>query len=216
MALPAIAPYPLPLPAELPPNRVRWRVDPGRAALLVHDLQHYFLSAFPPAGPPLEPALANTARLLAAARAARVPVFYSHQRGGQSPEQRGLQLDFWGPGLPADEHARGMPAAVAPEPGDRLVLKWKYSAFVRTDLAEQLAALGRDQLVITGVYAHIGVQMTAADAWQRDLRAFVVADAVADFSAEQHREALRWTAGKCAVVLDTARVLEQLSGRGDE
>ncbi|GAA2118708.1 hypothetical protein GCM10009759_66200 [Kitasatospora saccharophila] len=215
MALPAIAPYPLPLPAELPPRRVPWQVDPARAALLVHDLQHYFLSAFPPAGPPLEPVLANTARLLAAARAAGVPVFHSHQRGGQSPEQRGLQLDFWGPGLPADEHAQAMPAAVAPAPGDRLVLKWKYSAFVRTDLAEQLAALGRDQLVIAGVYAHIGVQMTAADAWQRDLQAFVVADAVADFSAEQHHEALRWTAGKCGVVLETARVLERLSAHGD-
>ncbi|RAJ45585.1 bifunctional isochorismate lyase/aryl carrier protein [Kitasatospora sp. SolWspMP-SS2h] len=208
MALPAIAPYEL--PAELPPSRVPWRVDPARAAVLVHDLQHYFLGAFPAAGPPLEPVLAHTARILAAARAAGLPVFYSHQRGGQTPKQRGLQLDFWGPGLPADEHAQAMPAAVTPEPGDRLVLKWKYSAFVRTDLAEQLAELGRDQLVIVGVYAHIGVQMTAADAWQRDLQAFVVADAVADFSAEQHREALRWTAGKCAVVLDTARLLAQV------
>ncbi|QKW18094.1 isochorismatase family protein [Kitasatospora sp. NA04385] len=210
MAIPAVPGYELPV--GLPPRRVPWQVDPARAAVLVHDLQHYFLAAFPSAGPPLEPVLANTARILAAARTAGVPVFYSHQRGGQSPEQRGLQLDFWGPGLPADEHAQGMPAAVAPEPGDRLVLKWKYSAFVRTDLAEQLAALGRDQLVIVGVYAHIGVQMTAADAWQRDLQAFVVADAVADFSAEQHREALRWTAGKCAVVLDTAQVLERLPG----
>ncbi|KDN87600.1 isochorismatase family protein [Kitasatospora cheerisanensis] len=201
MALPAIAPYPL--PTELPPRRVPWQVDPSRAALLVHDLQQYFLDAFPAAGPPLEPVLANTARTLAWARAAGMPVFYSHQQGGQTPEQRGLQRDFWGPGLPADERAQSMPAAIAPEPGDRLVLKWKYSAFARTDLAEQLAALGRDQLVVVGVYAHIGVQLTAADAWQRDLRAFVVADAVADFSAEHHREALRWTAGKCAVVLST-------------
>ncbi|MFJ5228710.1 isochorismatase family protein [Kitasatospora sp. NPDC088391] len=206
MALPAIAPYEL--PAELPPRRVPWQVDPGRAAVLVHDLQHYFLAAFPAAGPPLEPVLANTARILAAARAAGMPVFHSHQQGGQSAEQRGLQLDFWGPGLPADEHAQSSPASVAAAPGDRHVQKWKYSAFVRTDLAEQLAGLGRDQLVIVGVYAHIGVQLTAADAWQRDLQAFVVADAVADFSAERHREALRWTAGTCAVVLDTTELLE--------
>ncbi|MFJ1756186.1 isochorismatase family protein [Kitasatospora sp. NPDC088134] len=206
MALPAIAPYEL--PTELPPRRVPWRVDPGRAAVLVHDLQHYFLDAFPAAGPPLEPVLANAARILAAARAAGLPVFHSHQRGGQSAEQRGLQLDFWGPGLPAEERAQAAPAPVAPVPGDRHVRKWKYSAFVRTELAEQLAELGRDQLVIVGVYAHIGVQLTAADAWQRDLQAFVVADAVADFSAEQHREALRWVAGKCAVVLDTAELLE--------
>ncbi|MGW4383865.1 isochorismatase family protein [Kitasatospora sp. NPDC004531] len=207
MALPAIEPYPLPLAAELPPRRVPWRVEPARAALLVHDLQQYFLDAFPPAGPPLEPVLAHTARILRWARDAGMPVFHSHQRGGQSAEQRGLQRDFWGPGLPAEPRAESIAAPAAPAPGDRSVLKWKYSAFVRTDLAEQLAALGRDQLVIVGVYAHIGVQLTAADAWQRDLQAFVVADAVADFSAEHHREALRWAAGTCAVVLTTDQLL---------
>lgn len=186
-----------------------WQVDPARAAVLVHDLQNYFLGAFPAEGPPLEPALANTARILAHARALGMPVIYSHQRGGQTPEERGLQLDFWGPGLPADEQAQGVPVVVAPAGQDVMLLKWKYSAFARTDLADLLAESGRDQLVIVGVYAHIGVMMTASDAWSRDIQAFVVGDAVADFSAEKHAEALRWAAEKCAVVLSTADLLEE-------
>ena len=40
MALPAIAPYPMPTAADLPANKVAWTVDPSRAVLLVHDLQH--------------------------------------------------------------------------------------------------------------------------------------------------------------------------------
>ncbi|RKN38998.1 isochorismatase family protein [Streptomyces hoynatensis] len=212
MALPAIAAYPLPGPGELPDNRVGWTVDPGRAALLVHDMQNHFLRPFPEGAEPLGGLLANVGRLAAACREAGVPVLYSAQPGGQTPAERGLQQDFWGPGLPADPAAAAIAAPVAPEAGDAVLTKWKYSAFVRTDLAERLAAHGRDQLLLAGVYAHIGVALTAADAWMRDLRAFLVADAVADFSAEHHREALRWAAGTCARVLTTDALLRALKG----
>ncbi|MFJ4624643.1 isochorismatase family protein [Streptomyces sp. NPDC088812] len=206
MALPAISPYPLPTVDELPVNRVSWTVDPARAVLLVHDLQQHFLSAFPTDEQPLTGMLANTARLLTAARRLGVPVVYSAQRGGQTPQERGLQLDFWGPGVADDPEALAVPAPVAPQPGDTLLTKWKYSAFTRTDLEERIRGWNRDQLVVVGVYAHIGVMTTACDAWSRDIQAFVVADAVADFTRDDHDTALRWTAGRCAVVTTTDAV----------
>ncbi|MGW5171767.1 isochorismatase family protein [Streptomyces nodosus] len=209
MALPPISAYPLPAADELPSRRVPWTVDPARAVLLVHDLQQHFLSAFPAGGRPLTAMLDNTARVLKEARRLGVPVVYSVQRGGQSPEERGLQLDFWGPGVADDPEALAVPDAVAPEPADTLLTKWKYSAFARTDLEAWLRERGRDQLVITGVYAHIGVLMTACDAWMRDIQAFVVADAVADFSREDHDMALRWAAGRCAVVTTTDALFEE-------
>ncbi|MET9599089.1 MULTISPECIES: isochorismatase family protein [unclassified Streptomyces] len=210
MALPAIAPYPLPTAEELPANRVDWTVDPDRAVLLVHDLQNYFLSAFDRDAQPVTGMLQQVARLKKEAARAGVPVIYTAQPGGQSPAERGLQQDFWGPGLPDDPTAAAIPSAVAPGPDDTVLTKWKYSAFVRTDLAERLRAAGRDQLVITGVYAHIGVLMTACDAWMQDVQAFVVADAVADFSEREHRMALEWAAGRCAVVTTADRVCAQL------
>jgi bifunctional isochorismate lyase/aryl carrier protein len=211
MALPAIAPYPLPAPDELPANRVSWTADPRRAVLLVHDLQNHFLGAFPAGEQPLTGMLANTARLITAARAAGVPVVHSAQKGGQTPEERGLQLDFWGPGVADDPRKLSSPEIVAPAPGDTLLRKWKYSAFVRTELAELMTGWGRDELIITGVYAHIGVLMSAADAWQRDIRAYLVADAVADFSRDDHDMALRWAAGRCAAVTTTDALLGALT-----
>lgn len=209
MALPHISPYALPEPDQLPANRVRWTVDPDRAVLLVHDVQNYFLTAFTPGAEPVTGMLANIQRLRKECAERGVPVVYSAQPGGQSAQQRGLQQDFWGPGIPDDPHAAAIADAVAPGPADTVLTKWKYSAFVRTELADRMREQRRDQLVITGVYAHIGVQTTAADAWMRDLRAFVVADAVADFSERHHLDALSWTAGRCAVVTTTDAVFEE-------
>ncbi|MFE5245181.1 MULTISPECIES: isochorismatase family protein [unclassified Streptomyces] len=210
MALPAIASYALPTDAELPANRVGWTVDPARAVLLVHDLQNHFLGAFPSGEQPLTGMLDNTSRIIERSRGLGVPVVYSVQRGGQTPEERGLQLDFWGPGAADDPEALAIPASVAPADGDTVLTKWKYSAFARTELESLLRDSGRDQLVITGVYAHIGVLMSACDAWMRDIQAFVVADAVADFSREDHDMALRWAAGRCAVVTTTDALLKEI------
>ncbi|GGV09822.1 isochorismatase family protein [Streptomyces spectabilis] len=208
MALPTITPYPMPVAADLPANRVDWKVDPARAVLLVHDLQNYFLSAYDAEAAPVPELLRNVSALKERAAALGIPVVYTAQPGGQTPAERGLQQDFWGAGLPADAQAAAIAGPVAPGPGDQVLRKWKYSGFVRTSLEEDLRAQGRDQLVITGVYAHIGVLMTACDAWMRDIQAFVVADAVADFSADDHAMALRWAAGRCAVVTTTDEVLK--------
>ncbi|OON79638.1 isochorismatase family protein [Streptomyces tsukubensis] len=210
MALPTIAPYPLPAEDELPEGRVAWTVDPARAVLLVHDLQNHFLRPFPAGQEPVTGMLDNASRLIRAYRALGVPVVHSAQRGGQTPEERGLQLDFWGPGAPDDPRMLTAPEAVAPEPGDTVITKWKYSAFARTELESLIRDEGRDQLVIVGVYAHIGVLMSAADAWSRDIKAFVVADAVADFSREDHDMALRYAAGRCAVVTTTDALLKEV------
>ena len=93
---------------------------------------------------------------------------------------------------------------LSPGAEDTVLTKWRYSAFQRSDFAERLAAAGRDQLLITGVYAHIGCQATAQEAFMRDVRPFLVADAVADFARERHDQACAYVAGCCGTVVDTA------------
>lgn len=210
MALPTIAPYPLPTADELPDNRAPWTVDPDRAILLVHDMQRYFLRAYPEDAQPVVGATANIAALLTACRTAGVPVVYTAKPGDMTSEQRGLEVDFWGGGMrEVAEHTEIVPE-VAPEAGDLLLTKWRYSAFAQTDLAERMADQGRDQIVVTGVYAHIGCQLTAADAFMRDIQAFMIADALADFGPDQHRSALRYAAGRCGAVFTTGQALGAL------
>lgn len=209
VAIPPIQPYEM--PSEPPENRVAWVPDPDRAVLLVHDMQNYFLRAFPRGEPPLVDLMSNMLALRERCYDLGLPVVYSAQPGGQTPGQRGLQLDFWGAGVGAAPGDAAIAVELTPRPDDVLLTKWRYSAFQRTGLAELMDDLGRDQLIICGIYAHIGVLMTAVEAFMRDVRAFVVADAVADFSLDHHRMALTYAAERCAVTLTTDQVGRALS-----
>lgn len=209
--LPSIAPYPLPVEGDLPVSRAGWRLDPGRAALLVHDMQAYFVGAFTPDAAPIAPAIENSARLIAATRAQGMPVFYTAQHGDQDRRDRGLQADLWGPGLRRGAEHEPILPALAPQDGDHVLLKHRYSAFQRSNMAELMRVRGRDQLIICGIYAHIGCLMTAGEAFQRDIEPFFVADALADFSREWHDSALALAADCCAVVLSTRQTIEALA-----
>ncbi|WP_320783977.1 isochorismatase family protein [Streptomyces sp. CRN 30] len=208
--IPPVDPYPLPTADQLPENTAGWRLDPGRAVLLLHDMQEYFLRPFPRTAEPGRSMVRNTARLRARARALDVPVAYTAQPGDMTPEQRGLLADFWGPGMRATPEHRAVVPPLEPDDGDWTFTKWRYSAFFRTDLLDRMRAHGRDQLVLCGVYAHVGVLMTAVEAYTNDIQPFVVADAVADFSAHYHRMALTYAAERAARVVTADAALADL------
>ncbi|WP_405082907.1 isochorismatase family protein [Paenibacillus chitinolyticus] len=209
MAIPSVQSYPMPTAKDLPVNRVSWTPDPSRAAFLIHDMQQYFMACFEPGkSPGVE--LTEHIRLLASrCRELGVPVIYSAQPGAQTPEQRRLLQDFWGSGIGPDPREQQIIAELEPGDNDIRLTKWRYSAFQKTDLAEQLKAMGRDQLIIVGIYAHIGCLMTACEAFMRDIEAFMVSDALADFSREKHDLALEYAAERCAFTLTTEHLLAQ-------
>ncbi|QIQ05963.1 isochorismatase family protein [Streptomyces liangshanensis] len=216
--IPPIEPYPMPAAGDLPGNTATWTVDPERAVLLVHDMQRYFLRPFPPAV--RDPLVRNATLLRERSRALGIPVAYTAQPGGMNDEQRGLLKDFWGPGMRVDPVDRQVVEPLAPAPGDWVFTKWRYSAFFRSGLLQQMRDHGRDQLVVCGVYAHVGVLMSAVEAFTNDIQPFLVADAVADFSEAYHRLAIEYAALRCAVVTTTDGVLDSLgataatAGRG--
>ena len=48
MAIPFIRSYPMPAPDSFPVNKVAWKLDPSRTALLIHDLQRYSFASMKP------------------------------------------------------------------------------------------------------------------------------------------------------------------------
>ncbi|MEU7576518.1 isochorismatase family protein [Streptomyces sp. NPDC041068] len=199
----------MPGPSAIPPSRAAWKIDPARAALLVQDMQNHFVGAFPAGLSPVAELIENVVALRELAGTLGMPVIFSAEPAGQSPGQRGLMADLWGPGIGVEPSAAAIVADLTPRPGEHLLDNVRPNAFLRSHLGRLLRSAGRDQLIVCGVYAHFGVLLTAMDAFMHDIQAFVVADAIADFSAEDHFMALRWAA-RSGVVRSTDRMLHDL------
>ena len=175
-------------------------LQPGRAALLVIDMQRDFIE---PGGfgaslgndvSHLEAAVAPTAALLAAWRANGWPVL--HTRESHAPDlsdcppskrERGQpSLRIGDPGPMGRLLVRGEPGCdivpeLAPWPGEVVIDKPGKGAFHGTPLMDQLKALGITQLVIAGVTTEVCVQTTMREANDRGFDCVVVEEATASY-----------------------------------
>jgi isochorismate hydrolase len=120
--------------------------------------------------------------------------------------QRGLLKYFWGAGMRSQETDREVVQELVPGTDDRIFTKWRYSAFFNSGLLSFLRGARRDQLVLCGVYAHVGLLSTAQDAFANDIQPFLVADACGDFSETYHRLALTYVAQRCGQVVTSEEV----------
>ncbi|CCU25632.1 isochorismatase [Salmonella enterica subsp. enterica serovar Agona str. 57.A.08] len=207
MAIPKLQSYALPTALDIPTNKVNWAFEPERAALLIHDMQDYFVSFWGRNCPMMDQVIANIAALRQYCKEHHIPVYYTAQPKEQSDEDRALLNDMWGPGLTRSPEQQKVVEALTPDEADTVLVKWRYSAFPRSPLEQMLKDPGRNQLIITGVYAHIGCMTTATDAFMRDIKPFMVADALADFSREEHLMALNYVAGRSGRVVMTESLL---------
>jgi len=124
----------------------------SESALVIVDAQNAYRSGVMQlAG--VEPALDECARLLARARALKIPVVH-------------IQHDA-GPGSPYDPHAESGAIAdkVAPLAGETVVVKHYPNAFVGTELDAHLKAAGVRNLVVAGFMTHMCINSTAHGAF---------------------------------------------------
>ncbi|CAM3928290.1 isochorismatase family protein [Bacillus cereus] len=216
MAIPSISVYKMPVESELPKNKVNWTPNPKRAVLLIHDMQEYFLDAYSDKESPKVELISNIKVIREKCKELGIPVVYTAQPGGQTLEQRGLLQDFWGDGIPAGPDKKKIVDELTPDGDDIFLTKWRYSAFKKTNLLEILNEQGRDQLIICGIYAHIGCLLTACEAFMDGIEPFFIADAVADFSLEHHKHALEYASNRCAVTTSTNILLTELQSLKDD
>ena len=125
---------------------------------------------------------------IASARRAGVPVVYVNDVVGPWTSDA--------PGLvrAAIEQGRGgdVLARVAPEPGDRFVLKPRYSAFDHTPLVLVLRELEVERIVLAGAATEMCVVQSAIDARELGFKVTVLEDACATIDQEIEELALTY------------------------
>lgn len=113
-----------------------------------------------------------------------------------------------GPGLKDEPSITQIFPKISPQKNDTVLTKWRYSVFKFSPLEQLMRDSGRDQLIICGVYAHIGCLMSAAEAFMLNIQPFLCGDALADFSREEHDMALKYASTRCAQVMTTQQVIQ--------
>jgi len=102
------------------------------------------------------------------------------------------ELKIWGPhALKGTKEAKVI-NDLKPQEKDIIIEKRWYSGFRGTGLDVLLRDLNVDTVIVTGIHTHICVLHTVADAFYYRFNVIVVKDAVAAFSDEDHKYALKY------------------------
>lgn len=171
----------------------------GNPVLVVVDIQEGGAMTADEAGIPVMPGHADRVevaqRLLAAARAADLPVVFFQEVHRPSGVDFGRELD----GTEGVHCVEGQPGTDL-EPSLRPILdgsrpefhivKRRYSGFIGTEFDIVLRGLKADTLILIGGLTDVCVHYTFADAHQRDYYVRVVSDCVGGSSQKRHDAAL--------------------------
>ncbi len=194
---------------ELPRNPRAAALAAERSALLIIDMQDYFLRADSHAFLPAAAAIVPNIRALAGAfRQAGRPVHFT--RHANNARDAGQMAAWWRELLTGD-HPLGAIAGALPAPENKVLVKSQYDAFHHTDLEEVLRRQGVEQLVITGVTTHLCCESTARSAFMRGFAVFMAIDGTATLNRELHLASLRALAHGFAVPLLVSDLLAALA-----
>ncbi len=215
-------------------------LDPRRVAVIVIDAQNDFASPggmFDRAGidiTGIAAAAQATRPVLDAARAAEIPVIYlnmehepdlSDAGPPEGPHRIKHQPLALGDKVDAPDgsssrilirdtwNTENVPE-IAPEPGDIVMAKHRYSGFYDTELDDVLRGLGVTHLLVTGCTTSVCVESTVRDATFRDYTCIVLEDCTAE-PLGTHEASLRVSETLFGWVSNTEAVLAALAHQAD-
>jgi bifunctional isochorismate lyase/aryl carrier protein len=170
---------------------------PEKSALLIIDMQEYFLSpashAYIPSAAVILPGLK---KLISLYKEKKLPVIFTLH---SNTMENAKMMKKWWPKLLEE----GTPYSKLPEElesyGEIRIEKHQYDAFYDTDLEEILHKKNIRQLVICGVMTNVCCETTARSAFVRGFEVFFCVDGTATYSEEHHLATIKNISYACAI-----------------
>ena len=97
---------------------------------------------------------------------------------------------------------------LAPEAGELVIHKHRYSGFKGTDLDMTLRAQELKSIIVTGVSTNVCVESTLRDCFEIGYYAAIVEDATASWDMNLHRATIETVNHRFGVVLQTSDILD--------
>lgn len=182
----------------------------GQCALIVVDMLRYFAShdgrCFLPAS---TPCASRIEKLVATWRSSGQPIVFT-RHCHQGEHDLGMLGRFFSDYIKEGEADSEIIENLTPLPGELVVKKTTYDAFLGTLLETHLRKEGITQVLITGVLTHMCCETTARSAFCRGFEVYVPVDATASTTEERHLNSLKGMADSVAVITSTDEVLKSI------
>jgi isochorismate hydrolase len=166
----------------------KFSYKPENSALLVLDMQSFFLDGSSHAFVPSGRTIIQPIRMLSEAYFSRgLPVIFT--RHVNTPDNAQLMASWWRETIPPDNPL----SRIVPEfdQSRGIVLdKNQYDAFYKTRLEDLLREKEVSQVLITGVMTHLCCETTARSAFMRGFEVFFLVDGTATYNEVFHRASL--------------------------
>jgi len=194
-----------------PFNNHQMHLSKEKAALLVVDMQRFFLDPSSPTftcgGLAILPTLK---RLIHVFRQAGRPVIYTRHVHHPDRLDAGI-MGWWWDGMCLEGSSESeIHSDIAPLANEKVILKHRYSAFYNTDLETVLRCLKIESLVMSGIMTNLCCESTTRDAYYRDYKVFFLADGTGSTNEEMHLASLLNVAFGFAFVTTADSVTQQL------
>jgi nicotinamidase-related amidase len=192
-------------------NVHRLKLKPKKAALLVIDMQQFFLDPDSPTFTCGGLAILPTVkRIISAFRKAERPVIYTRHVHHPDRIDAGI-MEWWWEGMCLERSPESeIHPEIAPLENEKTIFKHRYSAFYNTDLETVLRCLKIEDLVVTGIMTNLCCESTVRDAYFRDYRVFFLADGTGTVDEEMHLASLLNLAFGFAHVATAEEILKQI------
>ena len=197
-------------------------VDPGRAALIIQDLQNDVMApggAFADSGAPQhakeQNVVENVKQLAEACRAVGIPVIHVHYIVEDGAPGLKLNAPLFQGIKEAKALVRGTWGAapvegLEPQAGDFVVEKMRMNGWQGTKLELLLGGLGRDTVIVTGAWTNMSVEHTARTGADKGFFMIVPEDGCSTMSAEWHNASINFALQNVSTVTTCAAVLEAI------
>ena len=197
-------------------------VDPGRAVLIIQDLQNDVMidgGAFADSGAPEhakeQNVVENVKRLAEACRAAGIPVIHVHYIVEEGAPGLKLNAPLFQGVKDTNALVRGSWGAAAaeglePQDGDYVVEKMRMNAWEGTRLESLLKGFGRDTIIVTGAWTNMSVEHTSRTGADKGYYMIVPEDGCSTMNADWHNASINYALQNVSTVTSCGAVLDAL------
>jgi bifunctional isochorismate lyase/aryl carrier protein len=192
-------------------KRDRFAFSPDRAALLILDMQKFFLDesshAFIPSALSIVPKIK---RLAEAFMGSNLPVISTRHINS---DEDAMMMARWWKDIIRENDPLSETITELEFPKAIVIKKTQYDSFYQTSLEDRLRGMGIRQLVVTGVMTHLCCETTSRSAFVRGFPVFIPVDGTATYNEDFHFATYLNLSHGVAVPVLSEEILKQIEAK---